>query len=68
QTFPEDIIFAGPRSAQYHQVGDAVPPQLATAIGKALGAQLLAGDDGTAEDDEDIGPLFSSRVQGRCRA
>ena len=27
QTFPEDMVFRGPKSAQYHQVGDAVPPR-----------------------------------------
>jgi len=36
QTFPEDMEFCGPKSAQYHQVGDAVPPLLALAIGRAV--------------------------------
>ena len=42
QTFPKDMVFCGPRSAQYHQIGDAVPPLLAAAIGRAVLAQLSA--------------------------
>ncbi len=36
QTFPSDARFAGPRSAQYTLVGNAVPPRLAEAVGGAL--------------------------------
>lgn len=40
QTFPAGMEFAGSRSSQYTQVGDAVPPMLAQALGEALRAQL----------------------------
>ncbi|HEX4345776.1 MAG TPA: DNA cytosine methyltransferase [Solirubrobacteraceae bacterium] len=36
QTFPGEARFAGPRSAQYTLVGNAVPPCLAEAVGGAL--------------------------------
>lgn len=40
QTFPPGMQFAGSRSSQYSQVGNAVPPQLAYVIGSALARQL----------------------------
>lgn len=40
QAFPRDMEFAGARSAQYKQVGDAVPPDLAFVIGRSVYFQL----------------------------
>lgn len=36
QSFPNDFIFCGPISAQWRQIGNAVPPLMAMAIGKTL--------------------------------
>jgi DNA (cytosine-5)-methyltransferase 1 len=38
QTFPDDVRFAGPPSAAFRQIGNAVPPRL----GELLGKQILA--------------------------
>ena len=42
QTFPDKFRFAGSRSAAFRQIGNAVPPALAEAMGKAL---LVAADE-----------------------
>ncbi|MBA2376532.1 MAG: DNA (cytosine-5-)-methyltransferase [Actinomycetota bacterium] len=36
QGFPDDHVFAGPLTATQHQVGNAVPPPLAKALGTSL--------------------------------
>lgn len=46
QTFPDNYFFAGPRTEQYHQVGNAVPPQLARQIADIIAEVLHAVPDG----------------------
>ncbi len=44
QTFPADWRFSGPRVAQYRQIGNAVPPNLAESVAKSVYEALRRAD------------------------
>jgi DNA (cytosine-5)-methyltransferase 1 len=57
QTFPDDFEFIGGQSARYRQVGNAVPPVLAEAVGRAVLEQLTAPSIAATEVETWPSPL-----------
>jgi DNA (cytosine-5)-methyltransferase 1 len=45
QGFPDSWQFAGGKTAQYRQIGNAFPPPVAAAVGRAIAAALGAASD-----------------------
>lgn len=59
QTFPDNYVFLGPRTAQYLQVGNAVPPLLAVQLAKVVHCTLAQIGEGNSTD----GPAFQGATQ-----
>jgi DNA (cytosine-5)-methyltransferase 1 len=57
QTFPDDVRFAGPPSAAFRQIGNAVPPLLAEQLGTAILASLEHPNVETWSTSETSGEL-----------
>jgi DNA (cytosine-5)-methyltransferase 1 len=48
QTFPEGYVFAGKRRERIRQIGNAVPPRLATAFADSVVTATLGTDQRSA--------------------
>nr|DAE78624.1 MAG TPA: Cytosine specific methyltransferase [Caudoviricetes sp.] len=55
QTFPDDFVFMGTKTAQFRQVGNAVPPllaqQVAQVVAKTLGVDAFGYFDSLEDED-----------------
>jgi DNA (cytosine-5)-methyltransferase 1 len=59
QTFPPGMAWAGPQSARYRQIGNAVPPELAYRVARALRSSLGL-DDGASGAEAPVAALVAS--------
>lgn len=59
QTFPDWFRFAGPPSVAFKQIGNAVPPRLGYAIGRALRRSLESEGEAPASS-EDVGSALAT--------
>lgn len=58
QTFPDRVRFAGSPTVQFRQIGNAVPPALARAVGRRVKAAL----DSTVDQQADPAEQFARRL------
>lgn len=50
QSFPDGFVFSGSMNAAFRQIGNAVPPLLALALGEGLRRQLMSGSRLTPDE------------------
>lgn len=63
QGFPEEWKFQGRKTAQYRQVGNAFPPPVAEAVGRAIAAALLPDYGDALTRGYEMEPADSSPVE-----
>jgi DNA (cytosine-5)-methyltransferase 1 len=66
QTFPDSYRFAGPPTAAFRQIGNAVPPRLGEAIGRAV-RSALSRNGGDQPSSERIGGALSNWFRSGVR-
>jgi DNA (cytosine-5)-methyltransferase 1 len=59
QTFPDQFRFAGPPSAAFKQIGNAVPPRLGCAIGTAV-VDALGRPEAERPSSEEVGSALAT--------
>lgn len=64
QSFPDRFRFSGPPSAAFKQIGNAVPPMVAAAVGKSIRSALAAGHK-VSFTTREIGTTLADWYQGR---
>jgi DNA (cytosine-5)-methyltransferase 1 len=52
QTFPRGFQFSGSQSAQYRQIGNAVPPKLAEGVARVVAAHLKGDSIGAVSEEQ----------------
>lgn len=67
QTFPDWFRFAGPPSAAFRQVGNAVPPRLGAAIGRGVLA-ALSGEGDWPPSSERLSSALANWFRARNRS
>ncbi len=66
QSFPNEFVFHGPLSAQWRQIGNAVPPLLGKAIGQSLKKMMKNSDLSLIEKKKRPGKKHVENIRGKA--